>query len=91
VTKFDFLAVTHYDIDHVNNVAATVATIPANTFMDHGDAVAKDPMTAKAVSAYLEAAAKAARIELKPGTEIHIDDLDALVVTSAGIAIKSPV
>jgi beta-lactamase superfamily II metal-dependent hydrolase len=91
IKKFDFLAVTHYDLDHVNNVPATVAKIPAVTFMDHGDAVAKDPMTTRAVAAYLEAASKAKRIILKPGDKIPIEGLDALVVASAGNVVKSPV
>ncbi len=91
VKKFDFLIVTHYDLDHVNNVPATVARVPAAVFMDHGDAVAKDPGTAKAVSAYLEAAAETRRVVLKPGDKIPIKGLDVLVVTSAGNAIKSPV
>jgi competence protein ComEC len=91
IQKFDFLVVTHYDIDHVSNVPATVARIPAATFLDHGDAVAKDPMTTKAVAAYLEVAAKAKRIILKPGDKIPIEGLDALVVTSAGNSVKSPI
>jgi competence protein ComEC len=91
IQKFDFLVVTHYDIDHVNNIPATVARIPAAIFMDHGDAVAKDPMTTRGVAAYLDASAKAKRIILKPGDKIPIEGLDALVVTSAGVAIKSPV
>jgi competence protein ComEC len=61
IKKFDFLVVTHYDLDHVNNVPATVAGIPAAIFMDHGDAAAKDPGTAKAVAAYVETTAKAKR------------------------------
>jgi competence protein ComEC len=91
VKKFDFLVVTHYDMDHVNNVPATIAKIPASTFFDHGDAVAKDPYTTKAVTAYLEAAAKAKRIILKPGDKIPIDGLDVLAITSAGKTIESPV
>jgi competence protein ComEC len=91
IKKLDFLVVTHYDMDHVNNVPATVARIPATTFLDHGDAVAKDPITTKAVAAYLEVTAKAKRVILKPGDKIPIDGLEALVVTSAGNVIKSPV
>src|SRR5512136_414494 len=41
IKKFDFLVVTHYDLDHVNNVPATVSRVPAETFMDHGPAVAQ--------------------------------------------------
>jgi competence protein ComEC len=91
VKKLDFLVVTHYDLDHVNNVPATVARVPAAVFMDHGEAVAKDPGTTKAVAAYLEATAKAKRVVLKPGDKIPVDGLGVLVVTSAGNAIKFPV
>jgi competence protein ComEC len=91
IRKFDFLVVTHYDLDHVNNVPATVARVPAAVFMDHGDAIAKDPGTTKAVAAYLEATAKAKRVVLKPGDKIPVEGLDVLVVTSAGNVIKSPV
>ena len=91
VKKFDFLIVTHYDLDHVNNVPATVSRIPADIFMDHGDAVAKDPGTTKAVAAYLDLAAKAKRVVLKPGDKIPVKGLDVLVVTSGGNAIKTPV
>jgi beta-lactamase superfamily II metal-dependent hydrolase len=91
IDHFDFLVVTHYDMDHVNNVPATVARIPARNFLDHGEAVAHDPFTTKAVAAYLEATAKAKRIVLKPGDRIPFAGVDVLVVTSAGEKIKSPV
>ncbi len=91
VKKFDFLVVTHYHLDHLNNVPATVARIPAETFMDHGPAAEKDPFTTKAVAAYRDAAAKAKRIVLKPGDKIPLKGLDILVVTSAGNVIHSPV
>jgi competence protein ComEC len=91
VKKFDFLIVTHYDMDHVNNVPATVARIPAEIFMDHGKAIATDPFTTKAVDAYLKETAKAKRVVLKPGDTLPIKGLDVLVVTAAGEAIKSPV
>jgi competence protein ComEC len=68
-----------------------VARVPGAVFMDHGEAVAKDPGTTKAVATYLEATAKAKRVVLKTGDKIPVEGLDALVVTSAGNAIKSPV
>lgn len=91
IDHFDFLVVTHYDLDHVNNVPATVAGIPAGAFIDHGDAVAHDPFTTKAVTAYIEATAKSKRIVVKPGDRIPFAGVDVLVVTSAGEKIKSPV
>jgi competence protein ComEC len=88
--KFDFLLTTHYDLDHVNNTPATLARIPADVFLDHGDAVARDPFTTKAVAAYMEATARAQRIVLKHGDKIPLKGLDVLVVTSAGEPLKRP-
>jgi|WetSurSiteA1Bulk_404760.scaffolds.fasta_scaffold04549_1 competence protein ComEC len=90
IRKFDFLLTTHYDMDHVNNTPATLARMPADVFLDHGEAVAKDPFTTKAVAAYMEAAAKAKRIVVKHGDKIPFKGLDVLVVTSAGEPLKRP-
>ncbi len=91
VTKFDYLVVTHYDLDHVNNVPATVAKIPAVTFVDHGPAVVTDPGTTRAVAAYDQLVAKAKHIVVKPGDKIPFAGVDVLVVTSALQAISKPV
>jgi len=91
VKKFDYLLVTHYDMDHVNNVPATVARIPAATFVDHGSPSVKDPRTTAALKAYEEVAAKAKRMIVKAGDKIPFKGVDVLVVTSAGEAIKTPV
>ena len=91
IKKLDFLLVTHYDLDHVNNVPSTVARIPVATFIDHGPAVVSDPNTTKAVAAYLDIAAKAKRIIVKPGDKIPFKGVDVFVVTSAMQVIKSAV
>jgi len=91
VKKLDFLVVTHYDLDHVNNVPATAAKIPVATFVDHGPPIVEDPITAKAVAAYLDVAAKAKRIIVKPGDRIPLKGVDVLVVTSATQEIKTAV
>jgi competence protein ComEC len=90
VKKFDFLLTTHYDLDHVNNTPATLARIPADVFLDHGDAAAKDPFTTKAVAAYMDATARARRVVLKHGDKIPLKGLDVLVVTSAGEPLTRP-
>ena len=91
VRQFDFLVVTHYDLDHVNNVPATVAKIPAVTFVDHGPAAVSDPGTTAAVKAYDEVVAKARHLVVQAGDKIPFKGVDVLVVTSAGKAIQTPV
>jgi competence protein ComEC len=91
IKRLDFLVVTHYDSDHVDNVPAVVATLPAANFVDHGPSVANDPRRAKAVAAYLDLAAKAKRTIVAPGDKIPFQGVDVLVLTSAGKTIKTPV
>lgn len=90
VSRFDFLVVTHYDLDHVNNVPATVDRIPTRVFMDHGRPAVRDKATAAAFNAYLDLACQAKRIVLEPGDKIPLKGVEIRVVASAGEAIKSP-
>jgi len=90
VKQFDYVVVTHYDLDHVNNVPSVAARIGAGTFVDHGPAAVKDPGTTAAVKAYEQVCAKARRMIVKAGDRIPFGDVDVLVVTSAGEAIRSP-
>jgi beta-lactamase superfamily II metal-dependent hydrolase len=90
VKRFDYLVVTHYDLDHVNNVPATVARIPAGTFVDHGPAAVHDPGTTAAVKAYDAVVAKAKHLVVKAGDKIPFAGVDVLVVTAAGQALKTP-
>ncbi len=91
VKQLDFLVVTHYDLDHVNNVPAIAARLPVAHFIDHGPSVARNPRSVKAVTAYLDLAAKARRTVVAPGDRIPFEGVDVLVLTSAGEAIKAPV
>lgn len=90
VSKLDFLVVTHYDLDHVNNAPATVKRIPTRVFMDHGRPAVRDKATAAAFNAYLDLASQAKRIVLEPGDKIPLKGVEIRVVASAGEAIKSP-
>jgi len=91
VKRLDFLVVTHYDSDHVDNVPAIVARLPVVNFIDHGPLVDSDPRRAKAFSAYLDVAAKAKRTIVGAGDRIPFKGVDVLVLTSAGKSIKTPV
>lgn len=90
VKKLDILVTTHYDGDHVGNVASVVARIPVVTFVDHGPAVVDDARATAFVKAYDELVAKAKHLVVKPGDEIPFKGVDVLVVTSGGAVIKTP-
>ncbi len=90
VKKLDVLVTTHYDGDHVGNVASVVAKIPVVTFVDHGPAAVNDAHTTAFVKTYDELVAKAKHLVVKPGDKIPFQSVDVLVVTSAGAALKTP-
>ncbi len=91
VKRIDFLVVTHYDSDHVDNVPAIVARLPVVNFIDHGPLVTSDPRRTKAFTAYLDVAAKAKRTIVGAGDRIPFKGVDVLVLTSAGKSLKTPV
>jgi competence protein ComEC len=91
VKRLDFFVVTHYDSDHVDNVPAVVAKLPAANLIDHGPLVDKDPRRAKAFDAYLAVAEAAKRIVVGAGDRIPFEGVDVLVLTSAGKSISAPV
>jgi beta-lactamase superfamily II metal-dependent hydrolase len=90
VRQFDYLVVTHYDLDHVANVPEAVSRIPARVFVDHGPNANQNPRAQKTVDAYLELADKAKRLTVKPGDKIPIEGLDVRVVTSDGKNLAAP-
>ena len=80
--QVDHLVTSHYDGDHVANVAATAARVTIKTFYDHGDAAVKDPRTTESVRQYFALAAKAKRVVVKPGDKIPFKGIDVLVLTA---------
>ena len=43
LTRIDQLLITHYDIDHIGDIARLVAQVPVGRFLDRGDLDATDP------------------------------------------------
>jgi beta-lactamase superfamily II metal-dependent hydrolase len=89
--QIDHMVTSHYDGDHVANIAPTAAKVPMKIFYDHGDAAVKDPRTTETVKAYLALAEKAKRVVVKPGDKIPFKGIDTLVVTAGGKHITTPV
>ncbi|MGD0500869.1 MAG: MBL fold metallo-hydrolase [Bryobacteraceae bacterium] len=90
VKKLDVLVISHYDLDHVDNAPGIVAKIPVDLFVDHGPAAVHDPHTTAAVKAYDALWANAKHLVVKPGDKIPFKGAEALIVTSNGEALKTP-
>ena len=89
--KIDYLMITHFHGDHVGGVPALVKLIPIEHFLDHGDSIeAQDPRSGGAWAAYKTVAA-GKRTTLKPGDKLPLKGLDAVVVSSNGQIIASPI
>ena len=88
VTKIDYMVVSHYDSDHVANVPTLLARIPAVTFVDHGEN--NQANAVRTYAAYMALVAKGKHIVVKPGDKIPIKGFDALVITSAGKTLTTP-
>jgi competence protein ComEC len=91
LTKVDVLVTTHYDSDHVGNVAQTVAKVPVDLFVDYGAQSEHGFGFDRDVAAYNAVWAKAKHLVVKPGDRIPFAGVDVLVVTANAEAIKTPV
>jgi competence protein ComEC len=91
VKQFDYLVMSHYDVDHVGGTPAIVAKIPVKTFIDHGEDVQTGEMDKKMMAAYAQAIGSAKHIVVKPGDKIPMKGLEVVVLTSGGANITAPV
>ena len=82
--RIDHLVISHYDTDHVGDVAKLIAAFPVAHVYDHGDAPA-NPRFPK----YAEARNKLPHTALKVGDKLPIHGLDVEVLTAAGQSKKT--
>lgn len=94
VSRIDFLLVTHFHADHDGGVPELSQLLPIGTFIDHGgvrpEAEQSVGGTLEALEAYSAVRAKGRHLEPKPGDRLPIDGVNAIVLSSAGETIASP-
>lgn len=94
VRQIDYFVVTHYDTDHVGNVAKLAArlAIPVRNFVDHGELLSQNAVAVEEVRAYRQAieTLKANRIVARPGEVIPVKGVEVRVIASAGELIPGP-
>lgn len=86
--KIDYLVISHFHADHVGGLAALTKTIPVGRFFDHGDTIEKENQQ---WLDHYTAASAGKRTIVKPGDEIPIKGLKALVVSSNEQVLSKPV
>lgn len=90
--KIDYLLVTHFHNDHAGAVPELASRIPIGTFIDYGDPLGTDRLTAGAFRAYEPVRAAAAHHLLaRAGERLPLKGVDADVISAGGTLISKPV
>ena len=92
IMQFDYMLVTHYDGDHVGNIANVDARIPAKVFLDRGPLQPGGSQGGiqRNMTTYLQCIGARKRVTLKPGDMLPFKGLKATVLTASGQVIKKP-
>jgi beta-lactamase superfamily II metal-dependent hydrolase len=92
IKQFDYILVTHYDLDHVANIASVDARIPAKVFLDRGALQPGGDQGGiqRNMTSYLKCIGERKRVTLKPGDLIPLKGLKVTVLTAGGQVIKEP-
>ncbi len=81
--RIDFLVISHFDIDHIGDVAALVAKVPVGRVFDHGGS-----QTNPRFAAYAAVRDKIGHTVLKPGDKVPIKGVDIQVLSAGGKLIQ---
>jgi competence protein ComEC len=88
--KIDYVLITHFHSDHVGGVPQLAAKIPIGTFIDHGPNREDSRQTKLVYADYQKAIAGANHLTPKPGDQLPIKGVDAVVVSADGNVIGQP-
>jgi hypothetical protein len=93
LSHIDDLLITHFHEDHDGGVTDVALQLPIRTFIDHGSVNADAESvrgTLAAFEAYKAVRAAGQHLEPKPGDRLPLRDVEAVVVSSAGEVVSSP-
>lgn len=90
ISRLDYVLLTHYHPDHAGGLAELAQKITIGTVIDHGENL--QPAEAITVPIYqvymgLVASGKVKRLSPKPGDELPIPEINAMVMSAAGEVI----
>jgi competence protein ComEC len=93
INQIDYALITHFHADHDGGVPELAKLMPIRHFIDHGSLpveAQRDAETKATFEAYLAVRNKVAHIEPKPGDQLPMKDIEAIVVSAAGKTLLKP-
>ena len=93
VKRIDFLVISHFDVDHMGDVAQLASRVSIGHIFDHGEVQATEAGAARArqrFSPYGAVREKIGYTTLKPGDRIPIKGIDVQVLSAGGKRITKP-
>jgi beta-lactamase superfamily II metal-dependent hydrolase len=88
--QIDYVVISHYDIDHVGDVAGLAAAIPVKHVVDNGSLQSSGKGVEARYKTFAAARDAMDHMAVKPGDKIAIKGVDVLVVTAGTKAIQAP-
>jgi phosphoribosyl 1,2-cyclic phosphodiesterase len=88
--RIDYLVISHFDIDHVGDVAELVTKIPVGHIFDHGDLQSSNAQAMQRFAAYAAVRDKIGHTVLKAGDRIPIQGVEVRVLSADGKSITKP-
>lgn len=90
VKRLNIVLITHYHLDHAGGVPQLISKVPVGAFIDHGPNREHSKVTTRTYDAYRQATANARHILAKPGEQIPIKGMDAVIVSGDGNLLDHP-
>lgn len=91
IKELDYVVLSHYHSDHVGGFDALLKDIPVKHFIDHGTAHPTDVNVVAGFEKHYSEVVGDKRISVKAGDKIPVTGINALVVTSHGKVLKTPI
>src|SRR5579883_541356 len=88
--RIDYLVVSHYDLDHMGDVALLISKIPVRHIIDHGDLQTSGKGVEQRYESYAAVRDRMPHTAVKPGDRIPVKGINVLVVTSATQYLQTP-
>ena len=93
VSRIDYFLSTHFHADHAGGVPELSQLIPIDAFIDHGGVTADADKVAGTIAihaAYAAVRQGKKHIEPKPGERIPLTGIEAIIVSSGGETLSTP-